>query len=228
MKILFYVILELIFIIAAWFWGDLFFISMLKPGETCLTANYGINIGNYLALGWNNYFQWFSNIEQMKIAKYIILELLIIVLSLLWGTMMTNDHQSGEICITPAWGAQIQNYLELGWNNYFHWFRKDEQAPCRYETFTIIYFYILAVPLYTGLKIYGKNYLYQALSWQVIIPEWLLYIFVYLYFLFKQKNIILTLGSLGNAILGAILFFLPLIIYGSLIIVAFKKRESIR
>lgn len=31
MKILFYVILELIFIIAAWFWGDLFFISMLKP-----------------------------------------------------------------------------------------------------------------------------------------------------------------------------------------------------
>ena len=65
MKILFYVILELIFIIAAWFWGDLFFISMLKPGETCLTANYGINIGNYLALGWNNYFQWFSNIEQM-------------------------------------------------------------------------------------------------------------------------------------------------------------------
>ena len=41
MKILFYVILKLIFIIAAWFWGDLFFISMLKPGETCLTANYG-------------------------------------------------------------------------------------------------------------------------------------------------------------------------------------------
>ncbi len=164
----------------------------------------------------------------MKIAKYIILELMIIVLSLLWGTMMTNDHQSGEICITPAWGAQIQNYLEFGWNNYFHWFRKDEQAPCRYETFTIICFYILAVPLYTGLKIYGKNYLYQALSWQVIIPEWLLYIFVYLYFLFKQKNIILTLGSLGNAILGAILFFLPLIIYSSLIIVAFKKRESIR
>ena len=118
--------------------------------------------------------------------------------------------------------------MEFGWNNYFHWFRKDEQAPCRYETFTIICFYILAVPLYTGLKIYGKNYLYQALSWQVIIPEWLLYIFVYLYFLFKQKNIILTLGSLGNAILGAILFFLPLIIYGSLIIVAFKKRESIR
>ena len=106
-------------------------------------------------------------------------------------------------------GAQIQNYLEFGWNNYFHWFRKDEQAPCRYETFTIICFYILAVPLYTGLKIYGKNYLYQALSWQVIIPEWLLYIFVYLYFLFKQKNIILTLGCLGNAILGAILF-LPL------------------
>lgn len=50
----------------------------------------------------------------MKIAKYIILELLIIVLSLLWGTMMTNDHQSGEICITPALGAQIQNYLEFG------------------------------------------------------------------------------------------------------------------
>lgn len=65
MKILFYVILELIFIIAVWFWGDLFLISMLKPGETCLTANYGINIGNYLELGWNNYFQWFSNIEQM-------------------------------------------------------------------------------------------------------------------------------------------------------------------
>lgn len=65
MKILFYVILKLIFIIAAWFWGDLFFISMLKPGETCLTANYGINIGDYLELGWNNYFQWFSNIEQM-------------------------------------------------------------------------------------------------------------------------------------------------------------------
>ena len=163
----------------------------------------------------------------MKIAKYIILELLIIVLSLLWGTMMTNDHQSGEICITPAWGAQIQNYLEFGWNNYFHWFRKDEQAPCRYETFTIICFYILAVPLYTGLKIYGKNYLYQALSWQVIIPEWLLYIFVYLYFLFKQKNIILTLGSLGNAILGAILFFLPLIIYGSLISSLFQRAIHI-
>lgn len=45
--------------------GRFIFISMLKPGETCLTANYGINIGNYLALGWNNYFQWFSNIEQM-------------------------------------------------------------------------------------------------------------------------------------------------------------------
>lgn len=163
----------------------------------------------------------------MKIAKYIILELLIIVLSLLWGTMMTNDHQSGEICITPAWGLKFKTIWNLVGITIFR-FRKDEQAPCRYETFTIICFYILAVPLYTGLKIYGKNYLYQALSWQVIIPEWLLYIFVYLYFLFKQKNIILTLGSLGNAILGAILFFLPLIIYGSLIIVAFKKRESIR
>ena len=31
----------------------------------------------------------------MKIVKYITLELLIIVLSLLWGTMMTDDHQSG-------------------------------------------------------------------------------------------------------------------------------------
>lgn len=44
----------------------------------------------------------------MKIVKYIILELLIIVLSLLWGTMMTDDHQSGEICITPAWGLKFK------------------------------------------------------------------------------------------------------------------------
>lgn len=55
----------------------------------------------------------------------------------------------------------------------------------------------------------------------------IIYICLFVFFV-KQKNIILTLGSLGNAILGAILFFLPLIIYGSLIIVAFKKRESIR
>ena len=157
MKILFYAVLELIFIIAAWFWGDLFFISMLKPGETCLTANYGINIGNYLELGWNNYFQWFSKIEQL---------------------------------------------------------------PCRITFAAWSLYFLSGFPAYTLLKVYGMFKLSITLKYKFVISEYIFYIALFMIWLFLQPGIVLTSYSFVNALIGVLLLFVPFIICSAFIIFA--------
>ena len=165
--------------------------------------------------------------KTIKISLYFLLEILFVGISLFCaGVMLSDAHQSGEICITPSCGAQIRNYLEFGWDNYFHWFRKDEREPCRYQTYIIVSFYFLILPLYTGLKVYAKSHCPKMLSWKIIALELGLYVALYLYFLFHRTNFIITFDSFGNACLGAVRFFLPLIIYGGMIVGAFRKEIS--
>ena len=140
--------------------------------------------------------------KTIKINLYLLIEIMFIGISLFWADIiLSDDHQSGEICITPAWGAPIQNYLKLGWNNYFHWFRKDENAPCRYQTYILVLFYFLIMPLYTGLKVYAQKHCPMMLSWKIVVLELSLYVILYLYFLLGQENLILTTSSFGNAFL---------------------------
>ena len=165
--------------------------------------------------------------KNIKISPYFLMEILFIGICLFWASvMLSDDHQSGEICITPSYGAQIQNYLEFAWNNYFHWFRKDEKEPCRYQTYVLVSFYFLIMPLYTVLKVYAKKHCPQMLSWKFTALELGLYVALYLYFLFHQENFLLTFDSFGNACLGAIRFFMPLIIYGGVIAAAFRDYEK--
>ncbi len=159
----------------------------------------------------------------MKIVKYLVLESLFICFALLWGDMLTNDHKPGEVCITVEWGEQIGNYLEFGWNNYFHWFRDQEKLPCRYETYMLFFYYIFVLIFYSGLKSYGMKKCPQTLTWRVVLSELLFYICLYLFFIIKQDGFMITSGSLLNAFLGSVYFLSPLIIYGVVIIYAFRK-----
>ena len=69
----------------------------------------------------------------MKIAKYLILELLFVAFAIMWGTQITKDLKPQEICI--AYALPDNSYLEFGWNSYFHWFRPDENLACRFTSF---------------------------------------------------------------------------------------------
>ncbi len=153
----------------------------------------------------------------MKIVRYIVLEIAFVCFAILWGTMMTNDHQSGEICITPDWGTPINNYLEFGWNNYFHWFRVDENAPCRYTLSTLIFFYLFVLLFYSGTKSYGMKQCPVTLTWKIIVAELLIYTLLYMFFIMNQAGFIITVGSIFNALLGTVRFLMPIIIYGVMI-----------
>ena len=147
----------------------------------------------------------------MKIAKYLILELLFVAFAIMWGTQITKDLKPQEICI--AYALPDNSYLEFAWSSYFHWFRSDENLACRFTSFDTWAFFIPILIFYTVLKSYGKERWHKSVTWQVIIPEICIYLFIYLAFLFNQSGFIMTMGSFFNAALGAIMFGLPLIIY---------------
>ena len=116
--------------------------------------------------------------------------------------------------------VDVGNYLEFGWSSYFHWFRSDENLACRFTSFDTWAFFIPLIIFYTGLKGYGSKRWHKSVTWQIIIPEICIYLFVYLAFLFNQSGFIMTTGSFLNATLGAIMFGLPLIVYAFFIALA--------
>ena len=65
----------------------------------------------------------------MKV-KYLLLELLFIVLIINNYGLFVDMDKADLVCLDVG----INNYLEFGWNNYFHWFRDDLDNVCRFET----------------------------------------------------------------------------------------------
>ena len=131
------------------------------------------------------------------------------------------DENSETFCST----ADVFNYMNFTYN-YFHWFRSDENLACRFTSFDTWAFFIPILIFYTVLKSYGNERWHKSVTWQIIIPEICIYLFIYLAFLFNQSGFIMTIGSFLNATLGAIMFGLPLIIYAIFIALANSRYIS--
>ena len=156
----------------------------------------------------------------MKIAKYLILELLFIILVINSYWFFADMDRDNSVCV------DVGNYLEFEWSSYFHWFRSDENLVCRFTSFDTWAFFIPILIFYTVLKSYGNERWHKSVTWQIIIPEICIYLFIYLAFLFNQSGFIMTIGSFLNATLGAIIFGLPLIIYAIFIALANSRYIS--
>ena len=151
----------------------------------------------------------------MKIVKYLMLELLFIAFAIMWGRQITCNLKPQEICL--AYPLINNSYLEFEWNNYFHWFRTEENIPCRFTSFDKWVFFVPVLIFYTIFKSYGSEHWNKSLTWPVIIPELFLYIIIYLCFIITRAGFIITIGSISNAALGTTLFLAPLIIYAMFI-----------
>ena len=161
-----------------------------------------------------------------KSILYLFLELVLFVAIYSWGNILFGQVGEVDACITPEYGEFELDYLAFGWSNYFHWFRADENLACRFTSFDTWAFFIPLIIFYTGLKGYGSKRWHKSVTWQIIIPEICIYLFVYLAFLFNQSGFIMTTGSFLNATLGAIMFGLPLIVYAFFIALANSRYIS--
>lgn len=126
----------------------------------------------------------------------------------------------GETCLTANYGINIGNYLELGWNNYFQWFSKIEQQPCRITFAAWSLYFLSCFPAYALLKVYGMFRLSITLKYKFVISEYIFYIALFMIWLFLQPGIVLTSYSFVNALIGVLLLFVPFIICSAFIIFA--------
>ena len=63
----------------------------------------------------------------MKIAKYLILELLFIILVINSYWFFADMDRDNSVCV------DVGNYLEFEWSSYFHWFREDLNQICHFD-----------------------------------------------------------------------------------------------
>lgn len=142
----------------------------------------------------------------MKITKYLFLELLFILLVINNYGFVYLD--SGEaICDTTG----ITNYLEFGWNNYFHWFRNDMDQVCRFDAKSLFMNFWFILTYYTLFKVLTVYPFPAGCRLRFLIPEMAVYILSFGSRIITQDQFIITYGSLANAALGLIYMFLPLI-----------------
>ena len=149
----------------------------------------------------------------MKIAKYLALELLFIILVINNYGLFIDMDKGDQTCLVGI----VDNYLTFGRNNYFHWFREDLNQVCRFEGRILIGYMWFVLSYYTLLKVYGAIRCPVSGKAWFIAGELLAYLGAFIYKMFQPQDIIMTWGSLGNAVIGSILVFAPLIIYAILI-----------
>jgi len=149
----------------------------------------------------------------MKIAKYLILELLFILLVINSNGLFLDMDKGNQTCFVGV----FNDYLKFDWSNYFHWFREDLNQACRFEGRILIGYMWFVLSYYTILKVYGSICCPVSEKFWFVISELMVYIVAFLYKMFQSQGLLITIASLGNAFVGSVLVFAPLIVYAILI-----------
>ena len=154
----------------------------------------------------------------MKIAflKYLILDFLFAYLLVCGYTLHLGFalEYSEQTCLA----AGINNYMEFGWDNYFHWFWNKIDNVCRFNDIIWMTYNWLLISYYGLLKFYGIRRGLNTLSLYYVIPELVVYMLMYLSNV-TQTNIIWSGDSLLNAMVGFVQLISPLIMIAFLSVI---------
>ena len=88
----------------------------------------------------------------MKIAKYLFLELLFIILVINSYWFFADMGRDNSVCV------DVGNYLEFGWSSYFHWFREDLNQICHFAEKKFIYIFLVCVYLLHFIQNYYGSF----------------------------------------------------------------------
>lgn len=144
----------------------------------------------------------------MKV-KYLLLELLFIVLIINNYGLFVDMDKADLVCLDVG----INNYLEFGWNNYFHWFRDDLDNVCRFETKNLFIYFWFVFTYYTIFKIITVQIFPVGCKLHFLIPEMIVFMLSFGLRIILDNQFEITEGSIKNAALGILYMFSPLILY---------------
>lgn len=158
----------------------------------------------------------------MKIIKYLIAELLFIILIINNYGMFVNMDKADLVCINEG----INNYLQFDWNSYFHWFRDDINTVCRFDTQSLFMYFWFVLTYYTLFKIITLKIFPDSLKLKILIPETLVYILSFGIRIVWADGFEVTSGSLQNAAFGLLYMFSPFIAYVIIVYLAYHMAET--
>ena len=145
----------------------------------------------------------------MKIAKYLILELLFIILVINSYWFFADMTRDNSVCIDVS----INNFSELGWSNYFHWFREDLNQICYFDEKKLFMYFWFVFTYYTLFKIITVRFFPLGCKLRFLIPEMVIFISAFGIRTISEDLLIITDESIKNAIIGLLFMFSPFILY---------------
>lgn len=106
----------------------------------------------------------------MKIAKYLILELLFIILVINSYWFFADMDRDNSVCV------DVGNYLEFEWSSYFHWFREDLNQICHFDEKNLFMYFWFVFTYYTLFKIITVRFFPLGCKLRFLIPEMIIFI----------------------------------------------------
>ena len=145
----------------------------------------------------------------MKIAKYLILELLFIILVINSYWFFADMTRDNSVCIDVS----VNNFSELGWSNYFHWFREDLNQICHFDEKKLFMYFWFVFTYYTLFKIITVRFFPLGCKLRFLIPEMIIFISAFGIRTISEDLLIITDANLKNAIIGLLFMLSPFILY---------------
>ena len=143
----------------------------------------------------------------MKIAKYLILELLFIILVINSYWFFADMDRDNSVCV------DVGNYLEFEWSSYFHWFREDLNQICHFDEKNLFMYFWFVFTYYTLFKIITVRFFPLGCKLRFLIPEMIIFISAFGIRTILEDLLIITDESIKNAIIGLLFMFSPFILY---------------
>ena len=145
----------------------------------------------------------------MKIAKYLIPELLFIILVINSYWFFADMGRDNSVCIDVS----TNNFLEFGWSSYFHWFREDLNQICHFDEKNLCMYFWYVFTYYTLFKIITVRFFPLSCKLRFLIPEMIIFISAFGIRTILEDLIIITDANLKNAIIGLLFMFSPFVLY---------------
>lgn len=143
----------------------------------------------------------------MKIAKYLFLELLFIILVINSYWFFADMGRDNSVCV------DVGNYLEFGWSSYFHWFREDLNQICHFAEKNLFMYFWFVFTYYTLFKIITVRFFPLSCKLRFLIPEMIIFISAFGIRTILEDLLIITDESIKNTIIGLLFMFSPFILY---------------
>ena len=119
---------------------------------------------------------------------------------------MTRDN---SVCIDVS----INNFSELGWCNYFHWFREDLNQICHFDEKNLFMYFWYVFTYYTLFKIITVRFFPLGCKLRFLILEMIIFISAFGIRTISEDLLIITDANLKNAIIGLLFMFSPFVLY---------------